>query len=253
MAKVNRKADQYNDPKHNYKKYWDGREYEHMAEELAIKRLLKGKHFKHAVDVGGGYGRLSKFLVNYADKVILAEPSQQQLDIAKDFLKDTPQVEQKLLQAGDLTLKDASVDLVMIVRVLHHIPDPKPEFEEISRILKPGGTFLLEFANNAHGLNRIRYAVKGKRIPSEPVDIRSEENKGVEELPFVNHHPKTIIHQLAGAGFELDAVLSGSNLRSPRLKKMLSENTLMWLEKALQPALAPLYFGPSVWLRLKKK
>ncbi len=253
MAKVVRKADQYNDPKHNYKKYWDGREYEHAAEELAIKRLLRGKHFKQAVDVGGGYGRLSKFLVNFADKVILAEPSQQQLDIAKDFLKDTPEVEQKLLQASDLKLKDQSVDLVMIVRVLHHIPDPSPEFEEISRILEPGGTFLLEFANNAHGLNRIRYAVKGKKVPSDPVDIRSEEHKKESEIPFVNHHPKTIIKKLDSAGFELEAVLSGSNLRSTRLKKMLSKNTMLYLEKVLQPALAPLYFGPSVWLRLKKK
>lgn len=251
--KVIRVANQYNDPKHNYKNYWDGREYEHMAEELAIKRLLRARHFKHAVDVGGGYGRLSKFLVNYADKVTLAEPSQQQLDIAKEYLKDTPEVEQKLLQASDLKMKTGTADLVMIVRVLHHIPDPKPEFEEIARVLQTGGIFLLEFANNAHGLNRIRYAVKGKKIPAEPVDIRSEENKKGNEIPFVNHHPKTIIHQLAGVGFEVDAVLSGSNLRSPRLKKMLSESTLLWLEKSLQPALAPLYFGPSVWLRLKKK
>jgi hypothetical protein len=38
-AAVHRKADQYNDPKHNYLKYWDGREYEHLAEEIAITRL----------------------------------------------------------------------------------------------------------------------------------------------------------------------------------------------------------------------
>ncbi len=57
-----RKANQYDDPSYNYQDYWQGREYEHAAEELAIKRLLRGKKFKHAVDVGGGYGRLSKFL-----------------------------------------------------------------------------------------------------------------------------------------------------------------------------------------------
>ena len=84
MAK---KADQYNDPKHNYLKYWQGREYENAAEELAIKRLLKGKHFKYGVDVGGGYGRLCILLEDYANKVTLAEPSQKQLDIAKVFLK----------------------------------------------------------------------------------------------------------------------------------------------------------------------
>src|SRR6476660_8865530 len=106
-----RKAEQYNDPHQNYRKYWDGREYEHAAEEMAIKKLLKGKHFRHAVDVGGGFGRLCLLLEKYAQKVTLAEPSQQQLDLAADFLKDHPEIERKLLQAGDLKFGDGSIDL----------------------------------------------------------------------------------------------------------------------------------------------
>src|SRR5689334_7074129 len=70
--KTLRRADQYNDPNHNYLKYWEGRDYEDAAERVAFRRLLKGKHFKHAVDVGGGYGRLCIFLEKYADKVTLA-------------------------------------------------------------------------------------------------------------------------------------------------------------------------------------
>jgi len=252
-TKAVRKADQYDDPKYNYQDYWAGREYEHAAEELAIKRLLKDMHFENAVDVGGGYGRLSLFLTKFADNVILAEPSQQQLDIAKIYLKNTSKVERKLLQAADLKMADGSVDLVLVVRVLHHLPDPMPEFREIARVLKPGGTFLLEFANDAHFLNRIRYAARGKGVPKSPVDIRSEASKKAGEIAFVNHHPKTIIKMLNDAGFEVETALSGSNLRSPRLKKVLGKNILLSLEKVMQPALAPLYFGPSVWLRLRKK
>jgi ubiquinone/menaquinone biosynthesis C-methylase UbiE len=252
-TKKTRKANQYDDPSYNYQDYWQGREYEHAAEEMAIKRLLRGRHFEHAVDVGGGYGRLSKFLTKYADKVTLAEPSQQQLDIAKIYLKDTPQVDQKLLQAADLKLKDTTSDLVLVVRVLHHLPDPTPEFREIARVLKPGGIFLLEFANDAHFLNRIRYGMRGKSVPMTPVDIRSEKNKSKEEIPFVNHHPKVIIDKLQAAGFEVEATLSGSNLRSPTLKRILGKKPLLAVEKLMQPLLAPIYFGPSVWLRLKKK
>jgi len=251
--KTLKKADQYDDPKYNYQDYWAGREYEHAAEGIALKRLLRGRHFKHAVDVGGGYGRLSRFLTTFADKVTLAEPSQQQLDIARIYLKDTPEVEQKKLQAADLKIPAASVDLVLVVRVLHHLPDPSAEFKEIARVLEPGGTFILEFANDAHFLNRVRYAVKGKRVPQKPVDISSQASKKAGEIPFVNHHPKTIIKLLNEAGFEVDAVLSGSNLRSPVLKRLLGKNIRVGLEKLLQPMLAPLYFGPSVWLRLKKK
>ncbi|MBX4196929.1 class I SAM-dependent methyltransferase [Candidatus Saccharibacteria bacterium] len=247
-----RKANQYDDPGYNYQDYWQGRDYEHAAEELAIKRLLRGKKFKHAVDVGGGYGRLSKFLTKFADKVTLAEPSQQQLDIARIYLKDTKAVAQKLVQAADLKMKDGAADLVLVVRILHHLPDPLPEFKEISRVLKPGGTFLLEFANDAHFLNRIRYGIRGKRVPRTPVDIRSENNRS-NELAFVNHHPKVIIEKLQAAGFELEATLSGSNLRSPTLKRIFGKKPLLAVEKVMQPLLAPIYFGPSVWLRLRKK
>lgn len=252
-ARVTRKANQYDDPKYNYQDYWTGRQYEHAAEQMAIKRLLKGRHFKNAVDLGGGYGRLSLFLTKFADKVTLAEPSQQQLDFAKIYLKNTPRVEQKLLQAADLKMRAGSVELVLVVRVLHHLPNPVPEFQEIARVLAPGGTFILEFANDAHFLNRVRYAAKGKRVPKKPVDISSKANKKAGEIPFVNHHPKTIIKLLHDAGFEVETALSGSNLRSPRLKKVLGKNVLLGLERVLQPMLAPLYFGPSVWLRLKKR
>jgi hypothetical protein len=55
------------------------------------------------------------------------------------------------------------------------------------------------------------------------------------------------------AGFEVEATLSGSNLRSPTLKRVLGKRPLLAVERVMQPLLAPIYFGPSVWLRLKKK
>ncbi len=252
MNKKLNKADQYNDPKHNYLQYWDGREYEHAAEELAIARMLKGKSFKTAVDVGGGYGRLSVFLRKFAEQVYLAEPSQQQLDIAKDFLKGKPKVISKLAQAESLPFKDDEIDLVMIVRILHHLPDPMPAFNEIHRILKKDGYFLMEFANNAHFKNRVKHAVKMQKLPIDPIDIRSAANRGSDEIPFVNHNPKTVKKQLAQAGFKLEKVLSASNFRSPTLKKVLGKRNLIALEKATQKPLAPLYFGPSTVYLLRK-
>lgn len=247
-----KKADQYNDPNHNYLHYWDGREYEHAAEEVAITRFLKGKHFRHATDIGGGYGRLCLLLEDYADKVTLAEPSQQQLDIAKDYLKDHPEIDRKLMQADDLQFKDGELDLITMIRVMHHLPDPTQEFSELARVLSADGVLILEVANNTHARNRLKYMLKGQKVPKQPVDIRSEEHKNKDEIPFVNHHPKTVIRQLAHAGLKVDKVLSVSNLRSPGLKKFVPVSVMMKVERVLQKPLAHTYFGPSTFLLVRK-
>ncbi len=251
-TKAHRRADQYNDPHHNYRKYWDGREYEHAAEEMAIQRLLKGKKFRSAVDVGGGFGRLCLLLENYADKVTLAEPSQQQLDLAKDFLKDHPEVDRKLMQADDLQFKNGEIDLLTMVRVMHHLPDPSQEFSEIARVLADDGYAIIEVASYAHARNRIKHALKGKRMPAKPVDIRSAANQREEEIPFVNHNPKTVIRQFQHAGLQVERVLSVSNLRSTTLKKHVPMSAMLTAEKLLQAAFAGIYFGPSIFFLVKK-
>lgn len=250
--KSKKKANQYNDPKHNYLQYWEGRDYEHASEKLAIRRFLKGRHFRQAADIGGGYGRLCIMLEKYADKVTLAEPSQQQLDIAKDFLKDHPKVERKLMQADDLKFEDGQLDLITMIRVMHHLPDPSGEFAELSRVLADDGILILEMANLAHARNKVKYFFKGKKLPTKPVDIRSDKNKGKDEIAFVNHNPKTVVKQLAHAGLKVDKVLSVSNLRSTTLKKVVPHAVMMRVEGLLQRPLAKTHFGPSVFFMIRK-
>ncbi len=246
------KADQYNDPSHNYLHYWNGRDYENESERLAISRLLKGKHFKHAADIGGGYGRLCIFLKGYADKVSLAEPSQQQLDIAKDFLKDHPEIDRVLTQSDDLKFKNKSVDLITVIRVMHHLPDPAESFKELARVLSDDGYIILEVANYTHARNRLKHALRGKKLPLQPVDIRSEKNKTKDEIPFVNHNPRTVIKQLAHAGLKIEKTLSVSNLRLPGLKKVVPMQVMLAVENAMQQPLAKAYFGPSTFFLVKK-
>ncbi len=244
--------DKYNDPSFNYLHYWDERQYEHASEEVAIRRLLRNRRFKNAVDIGGGYGRLCLLLEQFADKVTLAEPSQQQLDIAKDFLKDHPEIDQKLMQADDLQFADGTIDLLTMIRVMHHLPDPTNEFNEISRVLSPTGYAIIEVANYAHFRNRLKHLVKGQRLPVKPVDIRSAANRDDTSIAFVNHNPNTVIRQLRHANLKVVGTLSVSNLRSPRLKKLLPHSVMLAAEKAMQRPLASSYFGPSVFFLVRK-
>lgn len=241
----------YDDPALDYRDYWRRRAYEDRSERLAIRALLWGRHFEHAVEVGGGYGRLTGLLSEYADVVTLTDNSRRQLAFAAEHLAGHSRVVCRVMDAGDLALEDASADLVVMIRVLHHLPDPARAFAEIRRVLIPGGLALVEVANQAHAVNRLRYWSRGRRVPREPVDIRSAANRARGSVPFVNHHPDAITEGLAEAGLDVERRLSVSNLRSPALKRLVPTRTLLGAERRLQEPLARMAFGPSLMLLVR--
>ena len=247
---LNQRSAFYDDEGFNYQSYWSNRNYEHRAEVLAIRRLLKGRRFGHAADIGGGYGRLSVVLADFADKVTLVDSSSQQLSLAADFLAEHPDVEKRLMDAGSLDFADESVDLVAMVRVLHHLPDPTAELAEVHRILRPGGTAIVEVANVAHALNRVRHMVRREPLPLEALDIRSAATRERGGIPFVNHHPATVAAQFRAAGLQVERVLSVSNLRHPLIKKALPGRAILAAERIAQPRLARVQFGPSLFFLL---
>lgn len=248
-----RKTDIYNDPDFNYAQFWTGRDYEHHAEVIAIRRLLQGRRFGHAVDVGGGFGRLSVILADYADRVTLTDPSTQQLELSERIFPGHSFIERKLMDAAHLGFADASVDLVTLIRVLHHLPDPAAEFGELSRILRPGGFALVEVANSVHAANRMKRLLRGQRVSRMPVDLRSDESRQRGTAPYFNYHPRTIRHDLSAAGLDVRGVLSVSNLRHPLVKALMPRRAMLSVERAVQRPLARLHFGPSTFFLLQKR
>jgi SAM-dependent methyltransferase len=246
------KNDQYNDESYNYQNYWISRNYENQAELIAIKKLLKDRHFNVALDIGGGYGRLSIVLEKYADKVYLTDSSKRQLQLAETFLLDHNRIDKKIMVSDNLKFNNNTVDLVNLVRIMHHLPDPLPTLSEIHRVLRPGGMAIIEMANYDHFLNRLKHIVKLQRFPIEPVDIRSEANKSKDEIPFVNHNPKTVRQQLIDSGFVIEDYLSVSNLRSTLLKRLIPLKVLLKIETMTQQSLRRCYFGPSIFFLVKK-
>ncbi|WSJ83437.1 class I SAM-dependent methyltransferase [Streptomyces sp. NBC_01304] len=246
------RTNQYDENEQSYRTYWQDRSYEHEAEVAALRSLLGGLHCASAADIGGGYGRLVPVLREFADHVTLVDASRKQLADAEEFLAGQSGVAMRLMSAGRLDLDEASLDLITMIRVMHHLPDPAPALADIARVLKPGGIAVVESANLAHAANRVRYAVRRQRIPTEPVDIRSAANRARDSIPFVNHHPRTVAGQLAAAGLVVERTLSVSNLRSARLKRLIPHQTLVRAEGALQSPLARLSFGPSIFFLARR-
>ncbi len=237
----------YDDPSFSYLDFWYERKYEHEAELFAMKKLLKAHKFTSVVDIGGGFGRLSTFLLLYAQDVTLVEPSKKQREVASTFVSDKISVQDG--SACATGLKDASCDLVVMVRVMHHLINPKDSFAEMKRIVKPGGYFILEFANSLNAKSRVKNLIHLRKTSRNPVRVN---NYGDWDVPFVNHHPSTVYNLLTQQGFVIEKVLSVSNVRSLLLKKVFPTRTLLFIERLTQSVLGLVHFGPSIFVLARR-
>jgi ubiquinone/menaquinone biosynthesis C-methylase UbiE len=243
---------------YDYPSYWEDREYEHKAEYYAIKTLLDQiPHINTIIEIGCGHGRLFSSFSYRAKKIILSDPSASCLRLARNEFNKNKKVTfiQSSLENLPNKLRAGSSDLVIMVRVLHHIEDTQEAFRIVARLLKEGGYFILEFANKSHLKATLKEFIKGNiTFPLDifPVDKRSKKHLKSKTLPFINYHPDEISEQLKIAGFTIVEKLSVSNIRSTFIKKIVPTNTLIEISKALQKPLSHLNFGPSIFILAKK-
>jgi len=97
------------------------------------------------VDLGTGSGRLLPGLRGLAPKVIGVDASSAMLSEARRRTRDAglDDVDLRLGDLAHLPLQDHEADAVVANMVLHHLPEPARAFQEIRRVLRPGGTLLI--------------------------------------------------------------------------------------------------------------
>ena len=102
-------------------------------------------NFEHAVDIGSGEGDVSLFLARGCTKVTAIDQNKKMLEVLKErFRREKfPQIEVRQGDMEHLPLPDSSADLAVLSQVLHHAAAPVKALEEMLRILKPGGRFVL--------------------------------------------------------------------------------------------------------------
>lgn len=244
---------------YDYPSYWDSRQYEHASELAAISTLLeKIPKVKKAIEIGAGFGRLAPSYSFRVKKIILSDPSAKLLSLARKNLKDVKNVKylQSTLQNLRKITKQKKFDLVVMVRVLHHITNIDASFKIIHKMLSSNGYFILEYANKRNLKATLRHLLKGDiTYPMEiyPLDLSSKKSKREKTLPFINYHPDQIIQTLKSANYEIIQTLSVSNIRSTFLKRIFPLSFLLDIEKLLQKPLSSIKFGPSVFVLARKK
>ncbi len=115
--------------------------------DLALEILPPGGKL---LDVGCGSGTLGSVLLadGRYDEVHGLELSEEAAARARDRGLNAIAFN---LNSGEFPYPDSTFDTVTCLAVIEHVPDPRRLLDEIARVMKPGGTLLLDTPN-------IRYA-----------------------------------------------------------------------------------------------
>lgn len=114
----------------------------------AAQRALNLANFGKAVDLGCGPGFLVLEMAQQAPdlQVTGIDLSEEMLAQAKGYTHEfsvAERVDFKVGDAADIPFPDASLDLVVSTLSLHHWDDPLVILNEINRVLRPGGAYMI--------------------------------------------------------------------------------------------------------------
>lgn len=161
-----------------------------FEKDFLLTILSKIKVVK-ALDLGCGTGRLIPTLKKSATKVTAADVSEEMLRIVKQKF---PEVETSLANVNDLPFNEGYFDLVVASFLIVHVRDLEIAFDQIYRVLKDGGIFIV---TNINQKKAPKLELKnGEEIVIEshyhrPVDVIKALEKSIfkiEKEEFVNEN-----------------------------------------------------------------
>lgn len=132
--------------------------FEHLFRHYAISSEIAMRHLAldgngTLLDVGGGTGGVSARLRDRVKRSIVVDTS---VDRVRRGARTHPGSRFVLAKGEALPLPDRSADAVLLVEVLHHVPDDRAVLAEVARVLRPGGRALIE-ESEFHGRYLYRY------------------------------------------------------------------------------------------------
>lgn len=234
----------------DYAAFWSqhDRQYEDEAERIALRRLAAGMSGT-CLEIGCGFGRLVNEYAPLCTGVLLTDYAENLLSQAKIRVKQLGLDNVRLERADlyDLSKYRGGFDNVVCIRVMHHVENVPDFFRQVNLALRPGGTFILEYANKKNLLEVLRYLF---RRPNIGPFTYEPSRRGT--TVYYNFHPDYIRDMLAQNGFEVEEELAVSMFRSKLLKKLFGCRLLSKWERLLQKPLARFHPGPSVFLKASK-
>jgi len=224
-------------------RFWDGqgRDYEDLAERIALSKLLP-PNGRRIVEIGAGFGRLADLYAGY-EQVILLDYAVSGLREAQERLGASGRFIYVAADLYRLPLAPGTCDTAVTVRVLHHVEDVPAALRGIANVLQPGGTYVLEYANKRNLKAVARYLLRRQTwspFTPEPYEF--------VRLNF-DFHPRWMDQELNRAGFTVDAGKAVSHFRYPFAKRIVPPRSLAGADGLFQDVGAAWKLSPSIFLR----
>jgi SAM-dependent methyltransferase len=212
----------------DYTKLWDSKRIEDQAQKRIILGMIRPGG--SCLELGGGFGRITKVLEPYFSRVVMVDLTKRNLRMARARLGKSQIVRSDVTS---IPSRDSVFDTIVMVRVVHLLPDPLATMEEILRVAKDGAILVMSVPNLM--TNRFVRDLDAKILPG----IRHAlPNYGPAVWPY-GEEPYFAPHELfVPKQFRVTSV-RGTGLFDNFVGKAL--NSLPWLH-LVDVATSPLWF-----------
>ena len=158
-------------------------------DQQVMRETLNNRHFDSILEIGCGTGKNTTFLSQAGARVHAMDFSEGMIEKAKEKVK----AENVRFSIADLTQRwpceDQAYDLIVCNLVLEHIEDLSFIFSEAFRVLKKGGTFLI---NELHPFRQY----EGKKAVFD-------HGEALTEIPAFVHHISEFVNAASNKGLTL--------------------------------------------------
>ncbi len=209
--------------------FWDERMGEGNRFQLeltgpAVERLLAVRPGERILDVGCGNGVFARRLAHLGARVVAIDASARFLELARLRSQDVPhRIDYRLVDATDeeqlLSLGQGRFDALLCSMVLMDMPMIDPLLRASSRLLAPGGRFVIAVQHPAFNSNAVRLCAEtetggdGLEITTHAVkvsdylEVPAGKGTGMPGEPLPHWYFHRPLHELFGAFFQAGYVL----------------------------------------------